>query len=318
MKLLQVCNVGRVVGGTAACAWSILHAFPDIEHHVAFLSPVDDETRAAFGSATLHRCERVTEALVQALGVDAVLLHNTSPARTERIAAAWTLQYVHSRGMRAAADRTVHCSWWLARSCLGPTAGPDDVLHQCVPRPPGSTELRSDERPIVGRICTPTATKWPADLVGFYSALSQQHPRVQWEFIGCPPGLQAGLHRACRERAVFHPAGWSARSHLNRWHALLYHHPTLPESFGRTVAEAMRAGCVPIVDGRGGFTEQVPAGAGWLCGTAGDFSAAIGALMDPAWRQGASIAAMTHAEAQFSMAAFRRRLLAVWESAGVC
>ena len=54
MRLLQVCNVGRIVGGTAACAWSITRAFPDLEHHVAFLSSITDETQRGF--AGTHVC----------------------------------------------------------------------------------------------------------------------------------------------------------------------------------------------------------------------------------------------------------------------
>src|SRR6187402_2549287 len=119
MRLLQVCNVGRIVGGTAACAWSIARAFPALEHHVAFLSPVTDETQQAFGGTTLHRCEGVTNAFVRELKSDCVILHNVSPSRVERITAAWTLQYVHSKGTRARADCTRYCSRWLANQCLG-------------------------------------------------------------------------------------------------------------------------------------------------------------------------------------------------------
>src|SRR5687767_5084087 len=132
MRLLQVCNVGRIVGGTAACAWSITRALPEIEHHIAFLSPITEETRLAFAGTTLHRCEYVTNAFVRDLQCDSVILHNTSPSRVERITAAWALQYVHSKGTRAQADCTRYCSRWLAAQCLGARATDDDVFYQGV------------------------------------------------------------------------------------------------------------------------------------------------------------------------------------------
>jgi hypothetical protein len=317
MRLLQVCNVGRIVGGTAACAWSIVRAFPDLEHHVAFLSSITDDTREAFIGAELHRCEKVTNDLVRDLHVDCVILHNTTPSRAERITSAWTLQYVHSKGTRAPADCTRYCSRWLARQCLGARATEEDVLYQAVPRPIG--ELRSADRDAgltIGRICTPTAVKWPASLVDFYALLAPRHPCVQWEFVGCPAGLQPALQLACGSSTVFHAAGWTARSHLSSWDALLYHHPTLTESFGRTVAEAMRAGCIPIVDARGGFEEQVSPQTGWLCKTPADFSDAIDRLAGVDARNRMAADGRDRADRMFSMAAIRQRLLRLWRLAG--
>lgn len=315
MKLLQVCNVGRIVGGTAACAWSIIRAFPDLEHHVAFLSSITDDTRATFAGATLHVRSRITDRFVRDLSVEAVLLHNTGTDRTESIRSAWTLQYVHSKGKRAAADRTVFCSRWLADQCRGKAISDRDVLYQCVPRP-GSIDSRP-ERPrlIVGRICTPTIAKWPMDLIDFYRTLAGRHPDVDWEFVGCPAELRSAMLEACRGRAVFHAATWQARIHLSRWDALLYHHPTLTESFGRTVAEALRAGCVPIVDARGGFREQVTPTTGWLCAALDEFDRALVAITTPSRREDLSQAARQHGDALFSMAAFRGRLMSIWNSA---
>ncbi len=312
MTLLQVCNVGRIVGGTAACAWSITRAFPDVKHHVAFLSSITGDTRAAFAGATLHQCRRVSDAFVGELRADAVILHNTSPERCDPIRAAWTLQYVHSQGRRAAADRTVYCSRWLAEQHH---AGPGSVLHQPVPRPL-SIDGGGRIGPLtVGRICTPTAAKWPAELVDFYADLAGCHPDVAWEFVGCPTEMQTPLSIACRERAVFHDAGWQARTHLGRWDVLLYHNPRLAESFGRTVAEALRAGCVPVVDARGGFVEQVLPGTGFLCHDRADFRAALLELKDSRVRSRRSAEAAVSADARFSMAAFRKKLVALWKSA---
>ncbi|QDT52167.1 Glycosyl transferases group 1 [Caulifigura coniformis] len=315
MKLLQVCNVGRIVGGTAACAWSITRAFPDIEHHVAFLSPISEETDAAFGGSRLLHCERISNSLVRDLGCEAVILHNTAQGRVEPIEAAWTLQYVHSKGTRAAADCTRYCSSWLAKACLGDRATADDVLYQCVPRPVGSLRREVHCRPlVVGRICTPTTAKWPASLTDFYADLAARLPWVWWEFVGCPAEFEPALHGSCNGRAAFHPAGWSARSHLARWDALLYHHPSMTESFGRVVAEAMRAGCVPIVDARGGFLEQVTPASGEVCASTTEFAEALGRLSEDGRRLAMAAEARRRGDELFSLASFRERLLRLWRS----
>ena len=108
---------------------------------------------------------------------------------------------------------------------------------------------------MIGRICTPQQKKWPNDVDEFYGRLADSYPQIRWEFIGCPTELQSRLSTVCHGRTTFLPAGWGARSRLWNWDALLYHNPQVTESFGRTVAEAMRAGCIPIVDDRGGFRE---------------------------------------------------------------
>jgi glycosyltransferase involved in cell wall biosynthesis len=316
VRLLQVCNVGRIVGGTAACAWSIVRAFPDVEHHVAFPPSITDETRDAFTGTSLHLCPEVTNGLVRDLRCDSVILHNISASRAERITAAWTLQYVHSKGTRAPADCVRYCSRWLARQCLGECATDKDVLYQAVPRPIGEQRSADASRDlVVGRICTPTAAKWPSALIDFYAQLAPRHPRVRWEFVGCPAELQQPLGRACGQKAAFHPAGWTARSHLTRWDALLYHHPTLTESFGRTVAEAMRAGCIPIVDARGGFQEQITSETGWLCRTNRDFSDALERLADASVRERMAACARDRADLAFSMSAIRQRLRNLWRQA---
>jgi glycosyltransferase involved in cell wall biosynthesis len=96
---------------------------------------------------------------------------------------------------------------------------------------------------------------------------------------------------------------------------VLYQHPKLTESFGRTAAEAMRAGCIPIVDARGGFLEQVTADSGFPCRTDADFAQALADLANPLRRQALSAAAVQRGDAMFSMAAFRQRLQRLWQSA---
>lgn len=308
VRLLQVCNVGNIVGGTAACAWSVTRGLPDWEHMVAFPGRPTDETERAFQPARLTVLRQVTPQAVRTLGADAVLLHNTSAARCPEPLPVPTVQYVHSRISPADADATLYCSEWLAAA--HGVCGP--VLYQGVPRPLCGDAVR-DRRSlrdgmVVGRLCTPTARKWPVELVHWYGRLAQRFPDVRWEFVGCPAGLVEPLREACGHRADFLAAGWAARSHLWRWDALLYHHPSLAESFGRTAAEAMRAGCIPIVDRRGGFIEQVPAACGFLCSGEADFLEALEQLHDAGYRWRMSRACRAHADERFSLQRFGRSL----------
>jgi glycosyltransferase involved in cell wall biosynthesis len=326
MRVLQVCNVGNILGGTAACAWTVTRALPQVEHRVVFLSRITDETRRVFAPVEVEQWRNVDDAQSSRWRPHAVLLHNTPPARVGRIGSAVIVQYMHSAGARAAADVTVCCSRWLLdhsrraadvsplngaspRPCDNPSA---TVLYQGVPKPVLTAEgdTRSlRERLIIGRICSPQAKKWPAELPEFYANLARRFPEVEWEFVGCPADIHSRLREACSGRATFHAASWSARARYRRWDALLYHNPHVTESFGRTVAESMRAGCIPIVDARGGFVEQVADGRGFLCSTADEFAAAVDRLHAAGERRRMSRAAMAHADEAFSLERFSREFM---------
>ena len=312
LNVVQVCNVGSIVGGTAACAWTVTGSLPDCDHTVAFLARLSDETRRAFAHCRLLEWSRVEADAVAEAGAEIVLLHNTHPRHVAGRLPVPTVQYRHSAARAARADVTVYCSRWLAERCGG---DPKSVLHQGVPKPPKpDTALPGGRRgfrrhPVIGRICTPTARKWPSEIVGFYARLATGFPDVEWEFVGCPVGLQSALEGACGGRAVFLKAGWSARSRLRHWDALLYHNPHVAESFGRTVAEAMRAGCIPIVDDCGGFREQIAEGCGFLCGDLNAFARAVETIGDEAVRWRMSHRCQAHAEERFSLARFRSELL---------
>lgn len=305
MHLLQVCNVGHICGGTAACAWTITRALPDIRHTVAFLSRPTNSTRRAFAHCRVESWERVDESRLRPLRPDLVLLHNVAAACAGPVRSAVTIQYLHSVIDPAPADVTVACSRWL-RDQYEP-GRVERVLYQPVPVPRQSSlgdtrALRSSL--VVGRLCTPASRKWPDELVPFYGRLAERHPAIDWEFVGCPRSLQSPLTAACRGCATFHPARWSARSHFWRWAALLYHHPTLTESFGRTAAEAMRAGCIPIVDARGGFREQVTGETGFLCGNEREFMGALDAIHDAGRRRSLSRSVSPIVEERFSLRRF--------------
>ncbi|WP_437185085.1 glycosyltransferase [Planctomicrobium sp. SH668] len=93
-----------------------------------------------------------------------------------------------------------------------------------------------------------------------------------------------------------------------RWDALLYHNQQVTESFGRTVAEAMRGGCVPIVDAQGGFLEQITSGDnGFVCRQMDDFHLALKRILDPCERWKLSKNAMRFADERYSLANFSSR-----------
>ena len=311
LRLLQVCNVGNIVGGTAACAWTVARALPDCHHIVCFRSMPTRETitqfrkHAGVEEVLSRRCLRERE--IQSHRPDLILLHNIGHDGVQLPEGIPTMQYVHSQISPVAADHEIHCSHWLARER---GKADDTVCWQGVPLATDETPKRSTGTELtIGRICTPTKRKWPESQVAFYADLARRNERVHWEFIGCPSELQSAIQTACVDRGTFLDAAWSARRHVARWDAILYHHPTLSESFGRTVAEAMRVGTIPIVDNRGGFVEQLTPEVGFLCQHPTEFSHAIEQLQDIRLRREMSIAARERGNAQFSLRAFRARLL---------
>lgn len=94
---------------------------------------------------------------------------------------------------------------------------------------------------------------------------------------------------------------------------MLYSNPFVNESFGRTAAEAMLAGCIPLVDRRGGFVEQIPADCGFLCETINEFVAALRQLTDQDVRQEMSERARQHAEIWFSLPRFGDDLVSLFQ-----
>lgn len=310
MRLLQMCNVGEIRGGTAACAWSVTRALPDFQHEVLALTEPSAETVRVFSPVAIRRPASKLEAAIATSRADLVLLHNVSRRQLPREPEQPTLNSLHSKIDPAPATRRVVCSDFLNQLY----GGRERVLWQGVPRAKHPLEIASGKRElrtglVVGRLCTPTGRKWWPGLPEFYERLAGELPEVRWEFVGCPEGMQARLAMACGGRARFYSAAWSVREKFWEWDVLLYHHPTLPETFGRTVAEACRAGCIPVVDRRGGFIEQMAEGGGILCDGPDDFLEALRRLLDPGERWKRSRSCRNRAEELFSLGAFRERLL---------
>lgn len=303
MHLLQVCNVGNICGGTAACAWSISHALADHSHTIIFLSRPTAETERAFRKCKVRSHSYIDASLLNEINPDVIILHNTAIERIHGHERFFSIQYHHSVGQRATATMHVSCSRWL----LNRSTQANSLLYQPIPIPwQSETTERCDTAEFtIGRICTPTARKWPESLIPFYERLAQKFPNVRWEFVGAPENFQRGLRIACRNNCHFLPAGFSARKHFWRWHAMLYHHPILDESFGRTVAESMRCACIPIVDARGGFLEQVEhLKTGFLCRDLQEFKNSIQSLQTDRIRRHISDQAVEASAKMFSLQTF--------------
>lgn len=315
LHLVQICNAGSVTGGTGACARTIVQALPEWNHTLLVLSRITDEMRTQFRPYPVRQISCVTGKLLQGLNPAFVIFHNTRRERVDAECLRWpAIYYQHSNGPRWGGVKTVTCSQWLADQ--QDAAEAFEILHQAVPRPARSSDGRRSgtlgRELTIGRLCTPVDRKWPRELVSFYAKLAETHPRMRWEFVGCSVSLRSELKGAVYGRAVFHEACWNARTRFWNWDVSLYHHPTQTESFGRTVAEAMRTGCIPVVDDRGGFREQLPGGTGSLCKSWDDFSRAIAELSDPAVRLHRSRRCRAYADDHFSIHSFRERLLQVF------
>ncbi|MEZ5943689.1 MAG: glycosyltransferase family 4 protein [Planctomycetaceae bacterium] len=274
------------------------------------------ETQSAFQGVQLLHAESLPSGQVTSLDPAVVLMHNTAVDRVSGPIAVPSIMYQHSAGRRANASIKVYCSRWLAKQSNEPDAR---VLIQSVPEPPHPGE-RTEARHLrtslkVGRICTPTARKWPPGLIDFYARATERFPEIDWEFVGTPEQLKDELRQVCRQRIEFIDPGWHVRTYLWDWDVMLNRQPQLPESFGRTAADAMRAGCIPVVDNQGGFPEQVNSDVGYLCSNDKEFLNALADLHHPDRRYQMSSHAQEYANANFSLSRFRQDLLQLFQDA---
>lgn len=317
--LLQVCNVGTVLGGTGACAFSVARSLPRYSHHLWCFGEIRQDLKEVWRGAAPRHIERLDGEEISRLNPDKVILHNTGCGRVVGEWRTKTVQYVHSRIDFYRAEKIRYCSRYLAR-LYG--AGEEQVWWQPVPLPFRPKVIRQPRRfatddLVVGRLCTPGMKKYPREVLQVYELLNKIHPHIRWEFVGAPVELRDALQNACGQRATFHPAGWARRELLWTWDVLLYSHPTLTETFGRTVAEAMRTGCVPIVDARGGFVEQLEDGGGVLCQNPQEFVVALTQASRPEVWEELSAMGRRIADERYSLGVFARRLEGEKEDEGL-
>ena len=291
MKLLQVGKKPEIVSGGVGCIWSICQALPDWSHSLFFcsLQPVPERTRAALNGHRLGSGPALTAEWLRSADPDVILFHNTSneDVPLELVPGGAVAIYYHHSSYQPLGDvsgvvercqRSLAVSELLARSAGMPSGS---VLYQPVPAPPQGPSREDGGELVVGRLCNPREENWPESMLDFYRFLAKRRPRVRWEFVGCPAEVRPRLAEACRN-VVFHEAGFQARSLLWSWHAMLYDSGAVVHSYGRTLCEAQRAGCVPVVNRLGGFLEQIEDGrTGFLCQGPEEFACALERLEDP-------------------------------------
>lgn len=313
--MLSVANIATLLGGTGRCALDCIKALPDWKHRIVFVNGHAkrlQECRAAFPCDVNCGAGKVARACEE-FRPDIVLYHNQGPREmpAKLPGAPVRVYYQHSaHPHHGRFDKLLMVSMALASRC---GFGRDRVLHQ-----PVSVPTRNMERPwagpvTIGKICTPTASKWPRESVQFYTRLLIQH-ETRFEFVGAPAWLSEPLQQRFGARVLFHPASVSAQNLLWSWHAMLHDGPW--ESYGRTVCEAQQCGSIPIVRAQGGVCEQIdPGNTGFLChDNFEEWSQAVGEVIR--WTAGGgadfcvkSQLATFAGRARGSLSAWRRKFL---------
>ena len=283
MKLVQVTNCWGL-GGTTMCALAVVRALPEWRHEILAYAPPRDDVPLPRGVTITH-----SPTYPITPDADVLLLHNISADRLPGLPVVPTVQFHHSEGTHAPAHVHVYASDWLRGGRDGIT-----VYQSVDPIEPSRDHLFR-----VGRLTNPDPAKWGPDVDRVFARIDVRAK------------LDACGGRVADDRVVHHRASPTAPAELlSRWHVLLYHSP-VTETFGRVVVEAMAAGCVPLVDPRGGPAETVLHGVtGFHCGSADAFVKCVRLLYNDRelWER-MSAAAASHASARFSHQRFGRHLL---------
>ena len=298
------------MGGTLNCAISITKALPDVHHGIHFVGSRSEASRDVLMSE--HKIEVTEGALRTSIlePYDLVIFHNTAeanfPARIPENV--FPVYYQHSKvggsiGLRRRCERSFCVSKFLASQI-----GMDEstVLYQPVPR---VKEDRDDSGPVtVIRYCTPNTNKWPEGMEKLYEQILSgiDRDKFYFLFVGCPDPIRKRL-QAVSPKFGFMAASPLAVNLLGTADVLLYDGPE--ETYGRTVCEAQRAGCYPIMSSRGGFIEQIQDNkTGNLCSSAGDFVQALNRFYK--WKSESIRETLRLAgDSRGSYSAFRKRFL---------
>jgi hypothetical protein len=279
LKFLFVNNVACLVGGTAQCTLSMVKSFPDCEHHIlALAGEFSAEDKQLFGSnCTLVTGPRVARYLSEN-HFDVICYQNSriddiphqppqgtlcvyiahSPAAPVRLVPERVQKFcVVSEFLK----QKLKCDW--------------PVIHQPVQKPTPYASVGTDwcrhqrksGKLVIGKLCTPNNQKWKlADFIESLLAIdSDNRYQKAFHFVGAPQIAIDAITSHVESPMHFSPPSPHARGYLCEWDVLLTA-TSIEETFGRTVREAQRAGCVPVVSRIGGFVEQITDGTtGMLC-----------------------------------------------------
>ncbi len=321
MRLLQALR-GLAIAGCGATARSIIQALPDWHHTIVSSTDSESVLRTAhpFSGQEARVAPIIDARVFRSVRPDAVILHNILQSECPGIGTLRdvpTMYYYHASysGIQPLAEQrelmdacsSVMCVSRFLADQIGLPA--DRVLYQPVTVPIDET-ARPSAPLVVGRLCNPISRNWRPEVVDFYAFLAASHPHICWEFVGCPPDLAERLSRSCGGRARFHEATPEAPLHYSGWHAILFSNSSVTHGYGRTVCEAQTVGCIPIVDKKGGFIEQITHGeTGFLCTNLSEFAAALAELSDHQRRRTMGESMRLGAEQRGSPRVWRERFL---------
>lgn len=259
MKFFWVNNVASIVGGTLQATHSMVRALPDCEHVVfTFSKTATEECLQAFEGVAMESGLSVVDA-IRKHQPDVIIYQNTPYHRMPRAVPDHTLQVYYQHSLRdnpgpcwKQCDVTLSVSKFLAREL-----GMDEstVLYQPVTIPErGDRKFKHGGGPLIVRIASPSPKKWRAADWKPHAKAVVQHTGGKIATVGWPKSVERDMW-ADKYGTAYDPT-LANRSILTSADILLYTSSTV-ESFGRTVREAQRCGCVPIVSRSGGFVEQI-------------------------------------------------------------
>ena len=273
MKFLWVNNVPSIVGGTLNCTHSMCKALPNHDHMVLSL-------QGEFRSAEKEAFAGVAQLTTRWVDADVVVFQNSPMNEVVHSGANHSVYYYHSEHRSPIASRFTDHQFFVSDYLKNKLSLPGEVLYQPVTRPKERFQ-RHKKDVVIGRLCTPTKEKWVLDEFLPHLVACKGIPGVWFDLVGCPEAIKSTVQTSLDHKVSFFPCSFSARSLLHTWDCLVYT-ASQHETFGRTVREAQRCGCVPVVSNHSGLAEQVRDGHGFAVSSPQDvYNAVIRSKEDP-------------------------------------
>lgn len=250
LRVLQVCNVAEILGGTLQCAHSVTKALTKARHSVFCLSgqPSTECKREFKDHRFLWGSDLQGE--VDRFRPDIIILHNTAQERLPRIDEALCLPiyYLHS-AYPAKAGSQFRLKFSVSKFLANKVGWQEDtVLYQPIHVPSDPDPVGARRKGTVGRIATQKREWWDVEQTKkFVDALPDGKKR--FEPVTVFDDIHALTDTENRRPSV------AAKRLLWEWEYVSCLGKS--ETFGRVVREAQMCGCVPIVSKGSGGPEEV-------------------------------------------------------------
>lgn len=302
MRFLWVNNLAALTGGTFQCTLSMIKSLPDCQHNVLALSGSIEGMQPYFGDNVRLQVGKKIREYIEFCRPDVVVYQNTSANEipNSNPINCRTVYYLHSPhgGAKTALGR---CDVsFIVSDYLATKVGADSnlVLHQPVHIPTNPDKLtRPVDNFVLGRICTPKPSKWKTESVLEPLQSFNRDCECEWlnnftlHFVGATDQAKQQIGSFFetewtkpKPKIIHTEASVEARALYHSWHCLVYS-TEIEETYGRTVKEAQRCGCYPVVSHIGGFVEQIPGvRVGYLCKSKDDWSAGV-AIAYERWKK---------------------------------